>query len=136
VKIRGEYRPVARADFAVARILAATAAEEVLYAELLAAIGDSLDWDFGAWWEISDDAASLRCIETWRSGLLQDGDFETLTRQTTLATGIGLPGRVWATERPAWIVDVTVDPNFPRGTGTLLAGLHSGFAFPPGAQWA
>jgi len=130
VKIRGEYRPVARADFAVARILAATAAEEVLYAELLAAIGDSLDWDFGAWWEISDDAASLRCIETWRSGLLQDGDFETLTRQTTLATGIGLPGRVWATERPAWIVDVTVDPNFPRGTGALLAGLHSGFAFP------
>jgi PAS domain S-box-containing protein len=37
---------------------------------------------------------------------------------------------VWATGQPAWIVDVTVDPNFPRGPGALLAGLRSGFCFP------
>jgi PAS domain S-box-containing protein len=72
----------------------------------------------------------MRCIETWRSIALQDGDFEVLTRRTTLVRGAGLPGRVWDTGEPAWIVDVITDPNFPRGAGAALAGLRSGFAFP------
>jgi PAS domain S-box-containing protein len=130
VTIPGEHRSALRADLAVARILAASTTEESLYAELLAAIGESLAWDFGAWWEIAADGTALQCIETWRSTSLHDADFDVLTRQIALTPGIGLPGRVWATEQPAWIVDVTVDPNFPRGPGALLAGLRSGFAFP------
>ena len=130
MKIWGEHRPAARADLVVARILAASGAEESLHPELLAAIGDSLGWDFGAWWEPSDDGAALRCIDTWRSTSLHDSDFEILTKQTQLAPGIGLPGRVWTTQQPAWIVDVGSDPNFPRGPGASLAGLRSGFAFP------
>ncbi|HET7051275.1 MAG TPA: PAS domain S-box protein [Solirubrobacteraceae bacterium] len=119
-----------RAELAVAQILAASAAGESLYPRLLAAIGESLGWDFGAWWEASDESGTLVCVETWRSGSLQDGDFDTLTRRTALALGVGLPGRVWATGAPAWIPDLREDPNFPRGAAAALAGLRSGFAFP------
>jgi PAS domain S-box-containing protein len=126
----GKDRAVVRADLAVARILAASAAGESLYPRLLDAICESLGWDFGAWWEVSDDGEMLRCVETWRSGSVPDSDFESLSRRTTFAPGEGLPGRVWTTGEPAWIVEVEADPNFPRSETAALAGLRSGFAFP------
>lgn len=49
---RGDYPSAVRADLAVAHILAQSDAQESLSPRLLAAIGDSLGWDFGAWWEV------------------------------------------------------------------------------------
>src|SRR5919109_326671 len=40
--------------------------------------------------------------------------FRQLTERTPLTLGAGLPGRVFASGKPAWIIDVTKDPNFPR----------------------
>src|SRR5207248_6812599 len=92
--------------------------------------GGSLGWDFGAWWEASANETTLHCIDTWRSASLRDDAFESLTERTVLERGAGLPGRVWATGQPAWIADLSADPNFPRSAGAQLAGLRSGFAFP------
>src|SRR5262249_24999377 len=71
-----------------------------------------------------------RCRETWRSESLHADDFESLTKRTELVRGTGLPGRVWATGAPAWISELSHDPNFPRAAGARRAGLRSGFAFP------
>jgi PAS domain S-box-containing protein len=128
--IRGEYRTGERADIAVARILATTALDESLYPRLLAAIGESLGWDFGAWWEASDESQTMRCVETWRSRSLRNDAFGFLTRESEFARGVGLPGRVWETGEPAWISDLSDDPGFPRAVGAARAGLRSGFAFP------
>jgi PAS domain S-box-containing protein len=46
------------------------------------------------------------------------------------ASGVGLPGRVLATGEPAWITDVTKDPNFPRARLVGDLGVKAGFAFP------
>jgi signal transduction histidine kinase/DNA-binding response OmpR family regulator len=56
--------------------------------------------------------------------------FRAATEGTRLAAGIGLPGRVLASGVPAWIVDVALDPNFPRATAAAVLGLRAGFAFP------
>src|SRR5207249_1006815 len=40
--------------------------------------------------------------------------FREVTERTVLARGAGLPGRILASGRPAWIMDVTTDSNFPR----------------------
>src|SRR4051794_33158753 len=56
--------------------------------------------------------------------------FRTLTECTDLPSGIGLPGRVSATGPPAWIVDVTCAPNFPRAETAEQVGLKGAFCFP------
>jgi GAF domain-containing protein len=65
---------------------------------------------------------------TCRPSLLPE--FEDVSRQTVLAHGVGLPGRVWASGEPAWIPDVVADPNFPRAGNREREGLHGAFALP------
>ena len=119
-----------RADHAVARILAVTDVDDFLYPRVLSAIGETLAWDVGALWEVPAGDGPLACAEAWCSSGFDGAGFVELTRQTSLAKGKGLPGRVWQTGDPAWILEPTQDPNFPRGQAAARAGLHSGFAFP------
>jgi predicted signal transduction protein with EAL and GGDEF domain len=58
--------------------------------------------------------------------------FRRVSEQTTLSEGRGLTDRVLATGSPAWITDVTVDPNFPRKN----LGVRGAFAFPIHAEGA
>src|SRR5438445_5502411 len=56
--------------------------------------------------------------------------FREVTEASRLPAGMGLPGRVLATGRPAWIADVTKDENFPRARHALDIGVKAAFAFP------
>ncbi len=56
--------------------------------------------------------------------------FRKITEKATFASGIGLPGRVLNNGKPAWITDVTQDPNFPRAKLAGDIGVKAGFAFP------
>lgn len=56
--------------------------------------------------------------------------FRAATERTRLAPGEGLPGRVLASGKPAWIPDLAHDPNFPRNRIVKDHGLRSGFGFP------
>jgi signal transduction histidine kinase/DNA-binding response OmpR family regulator len=56
--------------------------------------------------------------------------FRKVSEAMAFAPGIGLPGRVLEERKPAWIVDVTKDSNFPRSKAAQDAGLRAGFAFP------
>jgi len=56
--------------------------------------------------------------------------FKEVTEATSFPLGIGLPGRVMECGKPAWIVDVTKDSNFPRAKLAKDLGVKAGFAFP------
>lgn len=56
--------------------------------------------------------------------------FRKITEVTPFKSGEGLPGRVIASGKPAWIIDVTKDPNFPRANLAKNIGVKAGFAFP------
>ena len=53
-----------------------------------------------------------------------------VSEKTTFKRGVGLPGRVLESGEPAWIKDVTVDPNFPRSKMVDEVGVKGAFAFP------
>jgi len=88
-------------------------------------------WPVGHVYMFDEAAGDLAPTKIWR---LIDGErFETfrrVTEATRFETGIGLPGRVLANGEPAWIPDVTKDPNFPRARLAQDIGVKAGAAFP------
>jgi PAS domain S-box-containing protein len=124
-----ELSALARIELAVARTLAEAADAEETYDPILAEIGTALDWKLGAVWEVSS-TDDLQCVALWQASEVDTVDFRSLTERITLVRGEGLPGRVWATGEPAWIVDVLGDPNFPRAQAAARAGLRAALCFP------
>jgi PAS domain S-box-containing protein len=56
--------------------------------------------------------------------------FREATERMRFAPGVGLPGRVLASGKPACIDDITRDPDFPRVQAASDAGISAGYAFP------
>lgn len=53
-----------------------------------------------------------------------------VTQQTSFAKGVGLPGRIWESGDPAWIVNVQKDANFPGAKLCDNLGVKGAFGFP------
>ena len=117
----------------VEHVTARALVEATTFAEaapkILQAICESLGWEHGALWTI-DREAVLRCVEIWTASTVRFPDFAAASRQAAFRRGVGLPGRVWADARPAWIPDVVRDSNFPRAQVAAREGLHAAFGFP------
>ncbi len=89
-------------------------------------------------WPVGDvylraESSELELVPTGIWHLKNPKQFETfrkVTDATSFARGVGLPGRVLATGKPAWIIDVTKDSNFPRAKLAEDIGVKAGFGFP------
>ena len=97
---------------------------------ILRRLCQTLEWNIAAFWLVDNDLQRLRCLTVWSDGGTAAASFAETTQKMLFQTGIGLPGRVWATGRAVWIEDVVRDPNFPRAEVARNAGVHGGFAFP------
>jgi PAS domain S-box-containing protein len=97
---------------------------------ILRAICENLEWRVSALWLVDRDLQRLRCVAVWSDVGAPTTAFAAATKELLLSTGVGLPGRVWATGKAAWIEDVVHDPNFPRAPVARGAGIHGAFAFP------
>ncbi len=97
---------------------------------VLRAVGENLAWDVGFFWTVNGEENALSCQQSWRGPNVSVDDFETTTFGSIFTKGQGLPGRVWASGQPAWIIDITHDGNFSRRDFAVRYGIHSGFAFP------
>jgi signal transduction histidine kinase len=118
------------AQYEVTRVLADSATLHEAGQSILRAIVDSLDWELGIFWSVDEQQAVLRAVNVWHVPWLHATEFVEDSSQRTFASGIGLPGRVWASGAPASITDVVTDPNFPRAPFAVKVGLHGAFAFP------
>jgi two-component system sensor histidine kinase/response regulator len=114
----------------VARALGESATLAEAAPRMLAAVCESLGWDYGALWEVDRRGRTLHCVGTWHAASLEVAEFVDSSRRTTFTRGVGLPGRVWESGRPAWIPDVVADSNFPRAASADRVGLHGAFALP------
>jgi PAS domain S-box-containing protein len=56
--------------------------------------------------------------------------FRTVSERMRFASGVGLPGRVLATGKPAWISQIGMDEDFPRARAAIEVGVKAGSGFP------
>lgn len=113
----------------VTRILAESPALTDALPRIIQRICTTFGWRVGAMWRLNPDIDRLHCLKVWPSQGAQS-KFEQTCYQTQFEQGVGLPGRVWKSLKPAWIPDVTKDDNFPRASQAAAEDLHAAFAFP------
>ncbi|MGH7147580.1 MAG: PAS domain S-box protein, partial [Nitrospiraceae bacterium] len=117
-------------QYAVTRVLSEATTLEEAVPKIIQAIGESLEWDLGVFWRVDKATGMLRCFDQWKAPSVQADPFTLDTWQRVFTRGEGLPGRIWASGKSAWVTDVTVDVNFPRGAQARQVGFHGAFGLP------
>jgi signal transduction histidine kinase len=115
---------------AITQIIASSAELEQALPGILQAICETAGWDFGEVWYVDRSDNRLYCEATWHNPSLSFPEFGKSGWDITFAPGKGLPGRVWASNRCAWITDILHDGNFLRTRVARHDGLHGGLGIP------
>lgn len=89
---------------------------------------------FAQVWLVDSEETVLKCVETWHAPGAGVTAFIDATKKLEFHKGEGLPGAVWRTKRPMWIMDIASGSReireFKRGDIAKQIGLKSAFAFP------
>jgi PAS domain S-box-containing protein len=98
---------------------------------VLRRVCEKTGWVLGQAWVPNQDGTVLECGPVCfccgEGGLTK---FRVASEGSHFRPGVGLPGRVWELKRPAWIEDVTQDPNFPRTKAAAKVGLKAAVGIP------
>ncbi|MBW4451491.1 MAG: PAS domain S-box protein [Nostoc indistinguendum CM1-VF10] len=91
----------------------------------------TIDWDFGEAWIPNKDGNLEHTLGSYgeESSL---AEFSYQSQAMKFALGVGLPGRVWQSQEPEWIEDVSkvTQPAFWRSQQAAKVGLKAGFGVP------
>jgi signal transduction histidine kinase len=110
------------ARFSVTRVLAETDTPGEVLAQILEAIGRSIEWDRGEFWLVDPVADLLRRSAVWHPPGLDVPAFEAKRLDMGVARGTGLLGLVWASAQSAWASADGDDPAFAgRDAGGAMA---------------
>lgn len=118
------------ARLAVTHVLNQARSVQEAASGVLQAVCESLGWDVGFFWIVDAQKQTLACRHSWHRPDVPVTALETSSRDRTFRLGEGLPGSVWASREPAWLLDVTQHSTFPRAASAAQEGLHSVFACP------
>ncbi len=118
------------AQYAITRVLAESRSLEEAVPKIMQAVGQNLEWDCGFFWRVDRAASVLRCLDQWHASGVKAEPFLDKTWDITFKHEEGLPGRIWANGKAAWITDVARDANFPRQLLANEVGFHGAFGFP------
>ncbi|HCY88321.1 MAG TPA: hypothetical protein DHV36_24505, partial [Desulfobacteraceae bacterium] len=113
---------------------AAQEAESVnqAYQIFLNKICNHMGWPLGhTWVPDREDPDVLISSRVWYAkNKDRDKPFMDVSEEYRFDRGQGLPGRVLESGKPAWVIDVTKDDNFPRADVARRCGIRAGIAFP------
>lgn len=134
-RAEGKAHRLLLAQQAITDHVAAGLGAEGLLTRTLASLGETLGWVCGAIWLPDGDPARLRCAASW---VADDSGpavaaFSQGSGRLRLAPGSGLPGRVFAFRRPAWVRDMRHDGQDPRSGAARHARLKGAIAVPLGS---
>lgn len=95
-------------------------------------ICEATGWDFGEAWVPTADGSALECSPAWYTKTQGLEPFRSASEKLTFSPGIGLPGRVWASQQPEWRRDVSAESDtiYLRAQLAKQVGLKAGLGIP------
>src|SRR5215467_6580906 len=92
-------------EFGVSEVLASAEDLQAALPSIIASICINLGWELGAFWQYASTRPVLTCTNISAADEAL-GRLIAESRKNELLAGEGLPGRVFATSEPEWIVDI------------------------------
>ncbi|MBN3883500.1 MAG: PAS domain S-box protein [Nostoc sp. JL34] len=101
-------------------------------AVVLRLICHTINWDFGEAWIPNEDGTVLEHSLGWYGEESSLAEFSRQSQTVKFPQGVGLPGRVWQSQKPEWIEDVSkvTQQIFLRSRQAAKVGLKAGFGVP------
>ncbi len=115
---------------AIARELAETPTLDAAVPRILGVLGAPFGWEYGGFWGVDRAGTALRCLGTWPNPPGPFAEFADVSRATSFARGVGVPGRVWAAGTAIVVDRVPFDPALPRFAAARRTALHGAVAVP------
>ena len=72
---------------------------------------EATGWSYGEAWVPQPDGAVLECSPAWYGSIQSLEKFRRFGEKLKITLGNGLPGRVWLSQQPEWIQDVSLQPD-------------------------
>ncbi|HEY9674451.1 MAG TPA: adenylate/guanylate cyclase domain-containing protein [Waterburya sp.] len=93
---------------------------------------ETIGWDFGEAWIPNQDGSLLEYSQSWHTNDPSLLEFSNQSLTLQCPPNCGLPGRVWSSQKPEWIEDVSEQSNqiFRGSYSADAAGLKTGFGVP------
>ncbi len=117
-------------EFTVNKILSEMALFSDSAPHILKAICSSMGWPVGSLWLYDKDKKLLFSHTIHEEPKDKYPSFVAINHETTFTLGEGLPGRILKSQRPAWILNISNDDNFPRAKAALKDHLNAIVGFP------
>ncbi len=113
-------------------VAAAEAGEDVESAlgHALERIAAATGWSFGQVWFPRPGEPVLEAGPSWCDGDPRLERLRAASAAAVYAPDVGLPGRVWASRRPVWLLDVTEEPGYLGREMAREAGIRSALGLP------
>ena len=123
----------------LARWIGKTTELNAVLAATLRTVCESINWDYGEAWMLSQDGTILELIPAWyvnpKRSVEQVSDLEKFricSEDFILSPGVGLPGRVWSSQQPEWMLDASAQSEtyFLRHYIAKAFGIKTGLGVP------
>jgi signal transduction histidine kinase/DNA-binding response OmpR family regulator len=83
------------------------------FSQFLADLLKSQKWDLSAFWYYDTESKTMRCRHIWCNDNKDLESFENELRNIRFSSGVGLPGRILAENKPIWVEDLVGEGMFP-----------------------
>lgn len=95
-------------------------------------ICEATNWDFGEAWIPQPDRTALLCSPACYCSDKKLEKYRKLSENLTFPPNIGLPGRVWTSQQPQWVEDISLPSNsiYFRCQVAIDCGLRCGLGIP------
>lgn len=97
--------------------------------EILRAVCEQMQWEFGTLWMMDGDHNSIRSSAVFQTSSRTES-FARDIQAKGFVSGEGIPGKVWSTGQLEWIEHLELHPEFTRKASALQCGLDGGLSFP------